>query len=337
MNNRELAKLLNVSSATISRVVNNDPKVSDKTRKMVLEGIKKYHYVPNSLARNLSTSTTRTIGVIIPDIQNEFFSNIIVGLSELARKNQYNIFFLGTNESLDIEHSSLDIVVSEKLAGIIITPVSSKDTITLDKLNKIKDSGVPVVLCDRDIDNAKFDGVFVDNINGARDGVNALIKAGNKKVAIIKGPVTSKPGYERLLGYKLALKDNNINQKPEYMVTGNFKIDEAYEQTKKLMNLVNPPEAIFCSNNLSTLGCIKYLNEKKIRIGKDIALLGFDDINFLDIVDFKLSVIARDPIIQGQEAMKLLLQRIKEPNKDNTQAKLNVPYKLILRGSEKRS
>ncbi|MEG1458301.1 MAG: LacI family DNA-binding transcriptional regulator [Acetivibrio sp.] len=335
MNIKELAKTIGVSSATVSRVMNNSGYVRDETRKKVLQAVEEYQFVPSAIARSLSTRDTLSVGVLIPDIENEYFSSVISGISEIAEQNGYNIHFMGSNENKQIEQDFLNMVESQRLNGIIITPVSEMDERTKNKLLHIQKSGIPVVLVDRDIKGEVFEGVFVDNLAGSCEGVNALIKAGHERIAIITGPETSRPGRDRFKGYKKALSEAGIELNPEYVVSGDFKIEKAYECTEQLLNLKEPPTAIFSSNNLTSLGCLKYFTEHKIKIGKQISMIGFDDIETLKIIDYKLSVIARDAKQQGRAAMNLLLERLKDKTVPESPVRQNVPYQIVLRGSEK--
>ena len=334
MNIDDIAKKIGVSNATVSRAINNSGYVKEETRRKIFEVIEQYQYVPNAVARSLSKRDTQSIGVIIPDIENEFFSSIISGISEIAEQNHYNIHFLGSNETLSIEHAFLDTVQEQRVSGVIITPISEQDPITKERLIHLRKNGIPVVLVDRDIDDQTFEGIFVDNVSGAYDGVKELIKAGHRKIAIIEGPETSKPGKERLRGYKKALKEANIELRTEYMVPGDFKIMKSYKGTEQLLNLPDPPTAIFTCNNQTTLGCLKYLTEKRIELGKQISLIGFDDIEALKIIDYKISVIDRDAKQQGREAMWLMLERLKNKEKKE-HTRFNIPYQVILRGSER--
>ncbi|MFA9464801.1 MAG: LacI family DNA-binding transcriptional regulator [Velocimicrobium sp.] len=334
MNIKELAKIIGVSSATVSRVINNSGYVSEETRKKVLLAIEEHQFVPSAVARSLSISDTLCIGVIIPDIENDYFSSIISGISEVAEQSGYNIHFMGTNENQRLEQEFLNTVESQRLNGIIITPVSEMDEKTNEKLLRIQANGIPVVLVDRDIKGKAFDGVFVDNLSGAYEGVMALIQAGHNKIAIITGPETSRPGRDRFKGYKRALLDAGISLEENYMLSGDFKIAKAYQCTKQLLELEDPPTAIFSSNNLTTLGCLKYFTEQKLKIGKNISVIGFDDIETLKMIDYKLSVIARDAKQQGRVAMNLLLERLRSKTIPVEPIRQNVPYQVILRGSE---
>jgi len=330
---KDIAKEANVSTATVSRVINESGYVKAETREMIMKIINESNYIPNAVARSLSTKDTSTIGVVIPDIGNEFFANIVSGINEIAEQNGYNIFLLGTDESEENEHKLIKAVESQRLNGVIITPVNEGDAKTCEYLLYLEKKGIPVILVDRDMIAADFNGVFVDNVKGTYDGVLELIKAGHKKIAIITGPTTSKPGKERLKGYLKALEDNGIPVKEEYIVTGDFKIDRAYESTRELLNLYTPPTAIFTSNNQTTLGCLKYLLENGYNVGKNFSIMGFDDIEILNIFNYNISVIKRDAKEQGRVAMQLMVERLN--NMEKEVEKINIPYKLVLRGSEK--
>lgn len=334
MNIKAIANATGVSSATVSRVINNSGYVKDETRQKVLKVIQENNYIPSAVARSLSTQDTSTIGVIIPDIENPFFSSVIRGISDVAEMNDFNILFFGTNETAAMEHSFLKTVQSQRLKGVIIAPVSEIDMETRDYLLRLDSTGIPVVLIDRDIKDTNFDGVFVDNVKSSYEGVEALIKAGHRRIAIITGPNTSKPGKERLLGFKKVMKAYKLDIPPEYIASGDFKVLKAYDKTEELLALPNPPTAIFTSNNLTTLGCLKYLTEKKIQIGKDLSVLGFDDIEMLRMIDFKLSVIDRDVNMQGKEAMNILLHRLENPKQSKGPKRIILPHHIILRGSE---
>lgn len=334
MNIREIASLVGVSSATISRVLNDSGYVKAETKEKVLKVIKEQNYIPSAIARSLSNKETNSIGTIIPDIQNEFFAKVIFGITESADKLGYSTVLLNSNEDINREHEILSMVEAQHFKGVIITPVVYHDTVTREFLLHFEDAGIPVVLIDRDIKSTSFAGVFVDNFKGAFDGVNELIKVGHKKIAIISGPETSRPGKDRYRGYAAALEEHGLLLEKDYIVHGDFKIDKAYECTKQLLSLERKPTAIFTSNNLTTMGCLKYLTENNIKLGRDISVLGFDDIDALKMIGYNISVVSRDAGLQGEEAMQLLQERFRK--KDVAEGKqVIVPYKIILRGSEK--
>ncbi len=335
MNIRDIAKKTGVSATTVSRVINKSGYVKDETKKKILDAIQEAGYVPNAIARSLSVRETSSIAVIVPDITNEFFPSLISGIGDLAEKENYNMVLFDTNESGEKEHNALAGVESQYMAGVIITPVSEHDEFTRRRLMELEAKKIPVVLADRNISGAELDGVFADNISGSYYGVKALIDAGHRKVAVIAGPDTSLPGRDRLSGYKKALTDHNVEIRDDYIVYGDFKINTAYEKTRELMSLDEPPTAIFTCNNKTTLGALKYFTERHVKIGRDISILGFDQIETLKLIDYPLSTIERDAQFQGREAMKLLIDKLKTKESKGSRKHIYVPYNIVLRGSEK--
>ena len=277
------------------------------------------------------------MALVVADINNPFFADIIKGVSKVARQNGYTVFACDTDETVKTELSVLETIQRQAIAGLIITPVSEQANKNAQLLESIQDSEIPVVLVDREVKSANFDGVFIDNYKGAFDGVEALIRAGHRKIGIIAGPATSKPGKDRCQGYLQAMEDSGLAVPEEYVACGDFKIAKAYECTGRLLGLAEPPTAIFTSNNLSTLGCLKYLTEHKVKIGRDISLMGFDDIDALRMIDYRISVVDRDAREQGREAMRLLQECFEDSGKSRQRGKrITIPYKVILRGSEHR-
>lgn len=338
MNIKSIAKLSGVSTTTVSRVLNDSPYVSDKTRKKVLKVIEENDYIPNNIARNLHRQFSNKIGVIVADITNEFFSSAINGISKVMDENGFQVLFYNTDEDLKKESKALYSIFEERLSGLIISPVSSRDKNTLEELKKLTvNMNTPVVLLDRNIEGIDLDAVFVDNGYGSKRAVNTLIKEGHKDIAIITGPITSTPGNYRYRGYIDALKENDIPIKKEYIVSGDFKISMAYEKTKQLMNLDNPPTAIFLSNNMTSLGALKYLKEKGYKIGEDISIIGFDEINPFKAIDYLFSYVGRDAEKQGEIAAEVLLDRIDKKNKgvEYEAQRIVLDCYLSLNGSEK--
>ena len=338
MNIYDVAKEANVSVATVSRVLNNHKNVKEETRKKVLDVIKGKNFVPNSAAQNLSLGESKNIALIVPDIENPFFAKILHGLSDQATVFGYNVFMFGTAEDPVREQLILESLKSELLRGLVMIPVSEDSEKTKLLLNRFREDSAPVVLIDRDVRGGDFDGVFSQDDEGAFNAVECLIKAGHRKIAIIRGSDTSRPGYERYRGYKKALSKYDIAVNKEYCPYGEFMEDKSYIAMKKLMSLDNPPTAVFCSNNMTTLGCLRYLKEKNLKIGRDISIVGFDDIKELEYTDINLTVVDRPVYDMGVEAMKLLEKAIENragASEDSLFVKRNfVKTKLIKRGSE---
>ena len=338
MNIYDIAKKANVSPATVSRVLNGNQSVREKTRKKVQQIIDESNYVPNSLARSLSVGDIRNIAFLAPDIENSFFSKILHGLSDTASQYDYNVFMYGTNDDLEVEHRMLEGIRKEMVKGVVLIPVTDNDERTIELLKGLEKNQIPVVLLDRDIRGENFDGVYSDDCKGAKDAVNCLIEGGHKKIAIVTGDENTRPGRERLKGYRKALKEAGIEEKPDYIVNGHFKENMSYKVCQKLMELPDPPTAIFSSNNLTTLGCLKYMKEHKIRIGKDISLVGFDEIHELTYTELELTVVDRPIYEMGCAALELFEMSVRSMEEGRNKVLKHtslVETKLIRRGSEK--
>lgn len=329
----DIAKEAGVSLATVSRVLNNSGYVKDETRKKVSEVIKKLNYTPSAIARSLSKNQTSIIGVIVPDIANPFFGEVIRGISEIADNNNLNIILCDSNESIKKELRSIKALREQRIRGLIISPTSADNDVNSEYLKTLNGLGIPVVLVDGQLKYSNFSGVFVDNIKGTYDAVETLINEGHKKIAIITGRMTSKPAKDRLLGYEKALIMNNIPLNPEYVFYGDYSQESGYSLTKEILKLKEKPTAIFVSNNSMTLGCIGALFEKDYKIPEDISLVSFDRIDILNTLGFKISHINGPSIELGRIGMNLLLDALRNP-KNSEIKKITLTPELVLLGSE---
>lgn len=338
MNNiKDIAKKAGVSVATVSRVINSSASVKEETRQRVLNVIEESGFTINAAARSLSNrGSVKNIGFIVPDTDNAFFASVLKGVTITADKFGYNIFLFGTEDSVEKENRFLLTAMEQRLRGIIVITVSEKDSRTRRQLKNLHNSGIPVVLVDREVSNTTFNGVFSEDEKGSLEAVQELVKAGHTKIATIAGPQNTRPGRERLTGYKRALRKAGLEIREEYIVQGEFKQQNAYEAAKKLLSLEQPPTAIFTANNLSTIGALQCFSEKNMKIGRDISLLGFDDIEALRYTDLHLSVVERPVIEMGIEAMNLLQELIiKEGKEEPFNKKIILGNQVILRGSER--
>lgn len=335
MNISDIARATGVSTATVSRVLNHSGYVKGETREKIEAYIEKSNYVPSGVARNLSKKATSSIGVIVPDIENPFFSSLIHGIGEEAESRGLTMVLFGTNEDPRLESRVLYTALEQRLCGVIIAPVSAQARTSSQLLTKLERSGVPVVLVDRDIRGTAFDGVFVDNRRGTEEAVEALLQVGHRRIATIAGPDTSRPGRERLEAFRHTLALHGVPLPEHYVEQGEFRLEPAYAAVRRLLTLPEPPTALFSANNMMTLGCLKFLREQHLKLGRDIALIGFDEIETLALVDYGLSVVTRDVNGLGRETMRVLVSRLGGEAPDRKPRQYILPVELLLRGSEK--
>ncbi len=326
----EIAKEAGVSIATVSRVINHSSTVSEKSTKRVMDAIQKLNYVPSSAARSLSTATSTTIGVVVPDIEDPFFCHLLRGVTLAADEMHLKVMLFNSGESAQREHDILESMRELRLRGIIITPVSAVDEQTVQALEAFEALGIPVVLLDREMEHCDLDRVVTDDEDGVFQAISALIALGHRDIAIITGPYTTRPAQARLHGYKRAMEGLPLRE--EYIREGDFKIQLAYERTLELLRLPQPPTAIFASNNMTTYGCLRAFHELGFVLGKDIALVGYDDIPELGWLNYPLSVVARDVPAMGERAMRRLLHRFETETQERVRICLGT--ELCFRGSE---
>lgn len=286
--------------------------------------------------RGNKPSDNEILALVVADINNPFFADIIKGVSKVARQNGYTVFACDTDETVKTELSVLETIQRQAIAGLIITPVSEQANKNAQLLESIQDSEIPVVLVDREVKSANFDGVFIDNYKGAFDGVEALIRAGHRKIGIIAGPATSRPGKDRLKGYLEALRLYGIPVNEAYVQHGDFRWESGYHLAQRLMELEDRPTAIFVSNNLMSIGCVKALTERQMHVPDDVSLLVFDDSVALHAIGQNISVINRSATQMGVEAAKILIEKIQDKAKSvkRIPKKIVLLPKLELRGSE---
>ena len=333
MNIDDIAKKAGVSTATVSRVLNNSSSVTPKTRQKVQDVIEQYGYVPNVLARSLSTQNTRSIAVLVADIENPFFSQALRGITQVADENDYNVLLVNTDEDLWREHRCLKVVAQQQQPeGIIITPVSYKNQQTGAVLEDFERCGVPVVLLDRLIEGYNFGSILAENRKGAYEAVRELIRAGHTRIAIIKGSEEKWPVTERWLGYQDAMQEAGLPIQPEYVCSSDQKSRLAHLATEQLMDLSQPPTAIFTCNSSMTLGCLGCLTERGLQVPQDVSVVGFDEIDDLRQVGYPLSVVDRSPVEMGRLAMGMILRRLR--NIESEKETVVIPTNLVLRGSE---
>ena len=332
----DIAQKAKVSHATVSRVLNNSGYVKDETRKKVQKIINDLNYTPSDIARSLSRSKTNTIGVIIPDINNPFFGEIIKGITQIADEHNLNIILCDTDDDKDKELKAINALRQQRIQGLLITTTIYKDSSNKENLIALRNLGIPIILIDGHVECLEFSGVFIDHIKGAYEGTCTLIKEGHTKIAIITGDMNSRPAKERLLGYEKALEAYNITLQNEYIFYGDYKYETAYEITKQILKMDNRPTAIFVTSNTMILGCIRAFYEEKIEVPRDMAIIGFDKLDTLNIIGMNISFINGPSMELGRTSMEMLLEKLN--NKLSLEIKrITILPEIVLKGSEKYS
>ena len=304
----DVATHAGVSAMTVSRVVNESPRVSDETRRRVEASIAKLGYVPNRLARGLSQRRTHAFGVIVPDVANPFFTLVVRGVEQVAWRAGYHVILCDTQGNLERERGYLEDMVAFQVAGVLIAPVGDRSRPQLRLLTR---NNVPFVLIDRSI--AGFDGDLVqgDSVAGARQLIEHLIELGHRRIGMITESPDVSTARDRLQGYREALERGGIELDPELVAeSSTIDPDAAAEATLRLLALDEPPTAIFAVNNIAVVGVVEAARRRNLEIPDDLALVCFDDIEHVSRLYPFLTVMAQPAETYGTIATQLLLDRL---------------------------
>jgi LacI family transcriptional regulator len=324
---KDVAEYAGVSVATVSRVLNQDHNVSDELRAKVLDAVEALDYQRNRVARSLRVKTSQIFGLVISDIRNPFFTSVVRGVEDVAYSNGYTLILCNSDEDPSKERMYIDIVLAERVAGVIISPVSERDNYS----KVLVKAGVPVVAVDRTMLDLDIDAVVVDNVGGAYHAVRHAIGRGHRRIGFIGGPTRATTGRERLAGYTRALTEHGITVDQELIRIGDFKQQSGFEMALLLLGLGNPPTAIFAANNLMTLGALDAIHARGFRIPDDLCVVGFDDPPWTPLLSPSLTAVSQPTYQLGETAAKLLLKRIGNPQKPTE--KICLKADLIIRES----
>jgi DNA-binding LacI/PurR family transcriptional regulator len=315
---KEVAKFADVSITTVSRVMNDASKVNPDTRERVQKAMRKLGYQPSRVAQRLRTTKGRSkmLGLIIPDIQNQFYSNIVRGIEDVAYAKDYAVILCNSDENPNKERFYLEVLQSESVDGVILPPIHQHSKV----VEGLIESGVPIVCVDRKLVRENVDTVVINNEKGGYMAVKHLIDLGHRRIAILSSSPQFSSFEERQKGYEKALTDHGIEIDLAYIKEGDPRSSEtARVLTKELIALETPPTAIFATNNLMTLGVIEAINEKKMKIPADISVIGFDDMPWAKAITPPLTVIKQPGYEMGRRAAELMFQRVEDPKREPVQ------------------
>lgn len=302
----DVARLAGVSTATVSRVLNHNTEVDPQLVTRVRAAIEDLDYRPSRVARSLRTRRSTVWAVIITDIRNPFFLDMLRGIEDIAFANNYSLVLCNADLSKTKEADYLALAVDENMAGVILAPGFPYGT-DISALSKV---GIPVVTVDRRLIDEQVDEVLIDNSGGAAQAVEHLWQQGYRRIACVSGPIEVSTGQERLSGYRTGLTAHGMDLDPELIRYGDFREASGRRAMQELLALPQPPDAVFVANNLMTLGALNSISEAGLRVPDDIAVVGFDDISWASLLRPPLTTIGQPTYEVGTETAKLLLSRI---------------------------
>lgn len=325
---RDVAKLANVSLTTVSRTIRNDPHVSPQTRKKVLRAVKKLNYYVNEGARSIIKKQTKTIGLGIFDISNPFFPPLVRGVENTLNKFGYSLVLYNTDENHKKEDEFLRWMLEKRADGIILALTGGSN----EYLNDIVKRNIPLVLVDREVEGISADVVCVDNADGGFVGVEHLITLGHRRIGMVAYQRGASTTEERIKGYLRALDVHGIEADETLLVESETSSESVMEAIKKLLSIPDPPTAIFSCSNLVTLGILKALKKLRKKIPQDLALVGFDDVEWGELLSSPLTAICQPAYTIGATAGQILLQRLFKEGPEEKQ-KVVLKTNLVIRES----
>lgn len=307
----DVAKIAGVSPSTISRVMNTPEIVAEDTRQKVINAVKELAYIPNMMAASMPKRRTNYIGLIIPDVTNTFFSNLIRGIQDISEEYGYNVLVVNSDDSQEKEGRYLKLLYSRRVDGVIMTVAGyQEENFPEEELSLLKK--MRIVLIDREINGLTTSIVKINNFGGAYSAVKYLLKMGHKKIMYLAGIEGTRTNQERRKAYLAALEEDNINWKKE--IVGNFRLDASYQKIMyywpELQKSNDLPTAIFAANDLMAIGALKAFVRLKVQVPKEVSIIGFDNIPFSDCTYPPLTTIAQPTYQMGQKAVETLLKLI---------------------------
>jgi DNA-binding LacI/PurR family transcriptional regulator len=312
----DVAELAGVSMSTVSRVANGSGLVSAPTRERVERAMKSLDYQPSRVARRLRRERGKAhlLGLIIPDIQNPFFADLARGVEDVARQQGYMVLFGNSDEDPIAETLHLDLMRAESVDGVILPPTADRQHAAAATAR----GALPVVCVDRRPSRVTLDTVVTDNLRGAYEAVDHLIRLGHHRIAFIGGRPRLSTTEERLEGYLRALRDHDIAPIDALVSGGHSREAGGRHAAEALLALPEPPTAMFVGNNLMTLGALEAIHGRGLRIPDDVAIIGFDDMPWALALNPPLTAVRQLGYEMGRRAVELLLQRIEDPRRSTT-------------------
>ena len=328
----DIARELKISASTVSRALQNNPRISLKTREKILSLAETMGYRPNSLASNLRNKKSNTIGIVVPLINRHFFASVISGAEEVAFKAGYTVVISQSNDLADKEIAIVHSMFANRVDGLIIS--IAMDSTTFEHLKMFTRKNIPMVFFDRAVPEIETNKIVVDDFMGGFRVTQHLIDQGYKRIGHMAGPQNLTTYRERKSGYMEALSQNGLSFDETLVVTNKLTSEDGTAAIQHLMSLPKPPDAIFCCNDTTALSAMIYLRSEGYRIPEDIGIVGFSNEPFSRVVSPSISTIAQPAFLMGQKAAELILNQIENQEKSFTI--LVLPTELIIRESSNR-
>lgn len=328
---RDVARLADVSVATVSAVINGTAVVSPVRAERIRKAMEVLDYHADQIARSLKTGRTHVVGMVIPDVSNSFYPQVIMGAEEVARVANYSVILCNANEDAAQEQRQLATLFSHRVDGVLIA--CSDPEIAMDRLLRRR---FPIVCFDRIPAGFRGDAVSTDNFAGGYEATRHLLKLGHKRIAVLAGRAQLSTHSGRLDGFRRAMQEADLVVRQEHCLIGGLKAEFGYDLGLSLFRSAEPPTGVFCSNNNMLLGFMRALGEAGVNCPRQISVVGFDDYAWTENFHPALTTVAQPARELGRRAMQLLLSRLEISSQEHVNAEYQrvvLPPELRVRAS----
>ena len=319
----EVAEKARVSPATVSRVLNGAPSVGSEYRERVLAAIEEMGYRPNRLASNLRRQKAEMIGVLVSDIENPHFTQMVRAVEDAAYRRGYRVLLCNTDETAEKQRSYLEMLAAERVLGVIVSPSSPVGL----EISELLDLGIPVIAFDREVRDTRADAVVGENVGGMRLATEHLIRAGHERIGFVSGSVEVETGAERLAGYEVAMRGAGLEPRS---ADGEFRIEGGRWAADELLGN-GDLTALVAANNLSSIGALQAIRARRLRVPEDVAFVAVDDPFWAELVEPPLTTLAQPVREMAESAVELLFERISGERKEPRRVVFD--FELRVRGS----
>ncbi len=330
----DIAKELKISASTVSRALNDNPRISEKTKNKIKAAAQAMGYQPNVMASNLRNRKSNTIGIVVPLINRHFFSSFISGVEDVAFKLGYSVIISQSKDLLANEKQIVQSMFSNRVDGIIAS--ISMQTDEFEHFDLFAASGTPIVFFDRVVPQLKSHKIVVDDFGMGFKATQHLIDQGYKRIAHLAGPTVLHTYNDRMAGYKSALEKNGLQVEKDYIVHNRLTRIDGQDAIKYLLSLPKPPDALFCGNDTSALSVLAYLKENGIAVPQEFGLIGFSDEPASALVTPSISTLKQPAYEMGENAAELLIREIESTQTTIEHQTIVVPTELIARESSRK-
>ncbi|KAA3437214.1 LacI family DNA-binding transcriptional regulator [Rufibacter hautae] len=327
-----IAEKLNITASTVSRALNDNPRISEVTKKAVLKAAKQLNYQPNNIAAALRNGKSYIIGIIVPTADRAFFASVVRGIEEIANKLNYKVIISQSYDNYEKEVQTIDALLSARVDGIIAS--IGKNTENFDHFKRTQEKGIPLVLFDRTTDALEVSQVMIDDYLGAYKVVEHLIQQGCRRIAHFTSPKKVSIFKERLRGYMDALRDYDVPFYEELVIKSNLQLEDGRSGMEELLQLKEMPDAVFSASDYGAMGALQVLKERKIKVPQQVAIAGFGNEPFTSFSDPALTTVDQFSLTMGRITAELFFEHFKTaPDEKLVPQKTVLKPELIIRGS----